>query len=150
MEIRLNIRGVCCLRPGVPGLSETIRVTSIVDRFLEHSRLFYFHNGGTPKLFISSADWMTRNLDKRLELLVPIDDKTARARLVGILKTAFKDNTQAWTLDAGGAYHRLKPMSKKDRHRSQQTFYRDARKHAPRLRARPGEGFQPHRPAEET
>ncbi len=146
VEVRLNVRGVCCLRPGVAGLSERIRVISIVDRFLEHSRIFYFHNGGAPRLFISSADWMTRNLDKRIELLVPIDDKAAKARLVGILKTAFKDNTNAWELRADGTYARLKPGGKKDLLRSQETFYREARRNAPRRRAGNTEGFEPHRP----
>ena len=132
VEIRLNVRGVCCLRPGVPGLSEGIRVISIVDRFLEHSRILYVHNGGSPRLFISSADWMTRNLDKRIELLVPIDDKAAKARLISILKIAFKDTTNAWELKPDGSYTRLKADSKKEIMRSQEFFYREARRRAPR------------------
>ena len=146
VDIKLNIRGVSCLRPGVPGLSENIRVISIVDRFLEHSRIFYFHNGGSPRLFISSADWMTRNLDKRLELLVPIDDKDAKARLVGILRTAFKDNTHAWELKPDGSYQRLKAPGKKEVVRSQEAFFKEARRAAPRQRGNPTEGFEPHRP----
>jgi len=149
VDIRLNVRGVCCLRPGVPGLSPTIRVVSIVDRFLEHSRILYFHNGGAPRLYISSADWMTRNLDKRIELLVPIDDKDAKARLIGILKTAFKDNTNAWDLRPDGTYVRLKPGGKKDILRSQEFFYREVRRRSPRRRASHAEGFEPHRPVEE-
>ncbi len=74
VEIKLNIRGVCCLRPGVPKLSEHISVVSIIDRFLEHSRILYFHHGGDRRVFISSADWMPRNLDRRVELLVPVED----------------------------------------------------------------------------
>lgn len=147
VDIRLNVRGVCCLRPGVPGLSENIRVVSIVDRFLEHSRILYFHNGGSPKLFISSADWMTRNLDKRLELLVPIDDKDAKARLIAILKTAFKDTTNAWMLQPDGTYIRAKASGKKDSLRSQEHFHREARRRAPRRKLSPTEGFEPHRPA---
>lgn len=148
VDIRLNVRGVCCLRPGMPGLSEKIRVVSIIDRFLEHSRLLYFHNGGTPRLFISSADWMTRNLDKRIELLVPIDDKEAKTRLVGILKIAFKDTTNAWDLKPDGTYTRLKASGKKDVLRSQEYFYREARRRAPRRRASHADGFEPHRPVE--
>jgi polyphosphate kinase len=146
VDVRLNVRGVCCLRPGVAGLSERIRVTSIVDRCLEHSRILYFHNGGSPRLFISSADWMTRNLDKRIELLVPIDDKEAKQRLIGILKTAFKDTTNAWELRPDGAYVRVKAGSKKDVLRSQEYFYKEARRRAPRRRASHAEGFEPHRP----
>jgi polyphosphate kinase len=146
VDIRLNVRGVCCLRPGVSGLSERIRVTSIVDRCLEHSRILYFHNGGSPRLFISSADWMTRNLDKRIELLVPIDDKEAKQRLIGILKTAFKDTTNAWELRPDGTYVRVKAGSKKDVLRSQEYFYKEARRRAPRRRASHAEGFEPHRP----
>jgi polyphosphate kinase len=148
VDIRLNVRGVCCLRPGVPGLSEKIRVVSIIDRFLEHSRLLYFHNGGAPRLFISSADWMTRNLDKRIELLVPIDDKEAKTRLIGILKIAFKDTTNAWELKPDGSYTRLKVGGKKDILRSQEYFYREARRRAPRRRASHADGFEPHRPVE--
>ena len=146
VDIRLNIRGVCCLRPGVPGLSEKIRVVSIVDRFLEHSRILYFHNGGSPRLFISSADWMTRNLDKRIELLVPIDDKAAKLRLIAILKTTFKDTTNAWELRPDGTYVRLKAGSKKEVLRSQEFFQKEARRRAPRRRASHAEGFEPHRP----
>lgn len=148
VEIKLNVRGVCCLRPGVPGLSEGIRVISIVDRFLEHSRILYVHNGGAPRLFISSADWMTRNLDKRIELLVPIDDKAAKARLMSILKIAFKDTTNAWELKPDGSYTRLKADSKKEIMRSQEFFYREARRRAPRRGADITAGFEPHRPAE--
>ncbi len=75
VEIKLNIRGICCLRPGVPNLSKNIAVVSIIDRFLEHSRILYFHHGGDRRVFISSADWMPRNLDRRVELLVPVEDR---------------------------------------------------------------------------
>ncbi|MDD4538752.1 MAG: polyphosphate kinase 1 [Lentisphaeria bacterium] len=86
VRVMLNVRGICCLRPGVPGLSDNISVVSIVDRFLEHARILYFHRGGKPQVLISSADWMTRNLDRRVELLVPIADDDARKRLISMLE----------------------------------------------------------------
>ncbi len=144
VELRLNVRGVCCLRPTSAG--ENLRVVSIVDRFLEHSRLLYFHNGGSPRLFISSADWMTRNLDKRVELLVPIDDKEGRAQLIAVLKTAFKDNTHAWRLGPDGTWTKPKAPSRKEAVRSQEVFFKQARRAAPRRRLRPTEGFEPHLP----
>lgn len=104
VEIRLNIRGICCLRPGVPGLSENIQVVSIVDRFLEHARILHFHHGGDELVYISSADWMQRNLDKRIELLVPIEDPDAKRRLIEVLETYFRDNVKARLLQADGSY----------------------------------------------
>ena len=91
---------------------------------------------------------MTRNLDKRIELLVPIEDQAARSRLIGILKTAFKDNTHAWRLQSNGEYVRLKPERKSSAIRSQEEFFGEARRAAPRRRAGASKGFQPHRPAE--
>src|SRR5579883_1759959 len=81
VQIDLIVRGMCCLRPGVPGLSENIRVVSIVGRFLEHSRIFYFQNGGEEEVYIGSADWMARNLDRRVEVVVPVEDPDLRAKL---------------------------------------------------------------------
>lgn len=104
VQIRLNIRGICCLRPGVKGLSENIEVVSIVDMFLEHSRLFYFQNGGDEELYFSSADWMPRNLDRRLEILCPVEDEKRKAEMVELLRLYFKDNTKAWQLNADGTY----------------------------------------------
>ena len=109
VKIELNIRGICCLRPGVPGLSENISVISVVDRFLEHARLFYFHHGGESLVFISSADWMPRNLDRRVELLVPIEDPAAQARLTAILETSLQDSAKARRLLPDGSYERIKP-----------------------------------------
>jgi polyphosphate kinase len=86
VKVMLNVRGVCCLRPGVPGLSDNISVVSIVDRFLEHARILYFHHGGKPNVFISSADWMNRNLDRRIELLIPVADPQAQKRLIAMLQ----------------------------------------------------------------
>jgi polyphosphate kinase len=108
VTITLNIRGICTLMPGLPGLSENIRVISIVDHFLEHSRIFYFSNGGAEEFFISSADWMPRNLERRVELLIPIQDKKVQEQLRTVLESYFLDTAQAWELDPGGGWKRLK------------------------------------------
>ncbi|MEE2825014.1 MAG: polyphosphate kinase 1, partial [Planctomycetota bacterium] len=107
VKIRLNIRGICCLKPGVPGLSENIRVVSIVDRFLEHARIFHFHHAGSNRVYISSADWMNRNLDRRVELMIPIIDAECRKRLIHTLETYFLDNIKARQLDADGQYRAI-------------------------------------------
>ncbi|MCA9058188.1 MAG: RNA degradosome polyphosphate kinase, partial [Planctomycetaceae bacterium] len=104
VEIDMVIRGICCLRPGVPGLSENITVTSIIDRFLEHARILYFYHGGDERVFISSADWMTRNLDRRVELLVPILDTDCKRKVIGILKTCLRDNVRARRINSDGTY----------------------------------------------
>ncbi len=104
VDIQLNVRGICCLRPGVKGLSENIRVVSIIDRFLEHSRIFYFRQGGAKRLYLSSADWMPRNLSKRIELLVPVEDAEARRKLLGILKTCLSDNVKSRVIQPDGSY----------------------------------------------
>jgi polyphosphate kinase len=122
--VMLNIRGICCLRPSVPGFSENIQVRSIVDRFLEHSRIFYFRNGGHEEVYLSSADWMFRNLSKRLELLFPVLDVSHRRRLIDILQTYFADNTQSWRLSSDGVYDRV--PTKGPRIRAQEKFYADA------------------------
>lgn len=107
VRIDLIVRGVCCLRPGVPGLSENITVRSIVDRFLEHSRLFYFANGGRPEVYLSSADWMTRNLTRRIELMCPISDPELRTIATQILNVSLRDNVKARELKANGQYTRV-------------------------------------------
>ncbi|MEM9643345.1 MAG: polyphosphate kinase 1 [Planctomycetota bacterium] len=106
VKIRLNIRGVCCLKPGIKGLSENIKVVSVVDRFLEHARILSFHHGGDPLLFISSADWMPRNLDRRVELLVPVLDPDCRSKLIKTLDTYFRDNVNSWQMNRDGEYRR--------------------------------------------
>jgi len=104
VRIRLNVRGICCLRPGVPGLSANIRVVSIVDRYLEHSRVFYFAHGGEDLVFISSADWMPRNLDRRVELLIPVSDAGLRRRLIHLLEVCCGDPVKGRDILATGAY----------------------------------------------
>jgi polyphosphate kinase len=110
VRIRLIVRGICSLRPGVPGLSETIEVISVVDRFLEHSRIYYFHANGEHKVFLSSADWMTRNMDRRIEAFWPIEKAEIKARLMEeILNTYWADNVKARVLTADGDYLRRAP-----------------------------------------
>ncbi|MCA0755329.1 polyphosphate kinase 1 [Paenibacillus sp. N4] len=104
VKIVLIVRGVCCLRPGVPGRSENIKVISIVDRFLEHSRIMYFYNGGEEEVYLSSADWMTRNLTRRIELMCPVFDPALRQILIRMLELNINDNVKARELQPSGAY----------------------------------------------
>jgi polyphosphate kinase len=127
VDIQLNVRGVCCLRPGVEGLSENITVISIVDRYLEHSRILHFRNGGEDRVFISSADWMTRNLEHRVELLVPVEDGTCRKRLLGILDVFFQDNAKAKRLRPDGTYVKVEAPERQKPLRSQEFFTQQAR-----------------------
>lgn len=120
VSIDLIIRGMCCLRPGVPGVSENIRVISIIGRFLEHSRIYYFHNGGDEKIFIGSADWMTRNLDRRVEVITPIDDPKISKDLQEILGIMLADNRQAWDLQSNGSYIQRRPRNSHDEQNTQQ------------------------------
>ena len=110
VEIDLIVRGSCILRPGLPGVSERIRVRSILGRFLEHSRVYWFANGGDPKLYCSSADWMERNLMRRVEICFPIRDAQMAQRVHDEALAAYlDDNVQAWLLDAEGQYRRAEP-----------------------------------------
>ncbi|MDD4872526.1 MAG: polyphosphate kinase 1 [Kiritimatiellae bacterium] len=127
VQIKLNVRGICCLRPGVPKLSENITVISIVDRFLEHSRIFYFLDGGAEKIYISSADWMPRNLVRRVELMVPVDSKSGKARLKMILDSCFKDTAKSHRLRQDGVYERIEdPRARGEGFRCQEFLYRNA------------------------
>ena len=102
VQIELIIRGICCLKQGVPGMSETIQVRSIVGTFLEHSRIFYFENDGSPEIYMGSADWMPRNLDKRVEILFPVEDPDLKKEIIHILHTQLADNTKAHLLQPDG------------------------------------------------
>ena len=109
VKIDLIVRGFCCLRPGVAGLSENIRVSSVIGRFLEHSRIFYFHNAGNSEYVMGSADWMSRNLSHRVEAAVPIEDTAMQARLKEILEIMLADNRQAWDLHSDGSWVQRHP-----------------------------------------
>lgn len=123
VEIELLVRGICCLRPGVKGLSENIRVRSIVDRFLEHSRIYYFENACQPQVFLSSADWLPRNFFRRIELAFPIEDGRLRERLISeILAVILADNTKTRFLQPDGSYRQASPTRSEKPHRSQFEF----------------------------
>jgi len=124
VKIDLIVRGICCLRPGIPDLSENIRVVSIVGRFLEHSRLYYFENAAEPVLYLSSADWMPRNLVRRVEIAFPIEDPGLRKELIQEVLPAFlNDRIKSRQLQPDGTYIRLHP--EKDQPASQaQLFFR--------------------------
>lgn len=109
VKVDLIVRGICALRPGVKGVSENITVRSIVGRFLEHSRVYHFHNDGNPEVFCASADWMERNFFRRIEVGFPVQDTEHRERIIADLECYLKDNTQAWLLGPDGAYQHLTP-----------------------------------------
>ena len=123
VDIKLIVRGICCLRPGIKGLSENIKVVSIIDRFLEHSRIYYFSSGSTDQVYLGSADWMTRNMERRIELMFPIQDQDLKEKLIlEILKTYLKDNTHARTLNKDGTYSLKLPKKGESKIRAQQEF----------------------------
>ena len=124
VRIDLIVRGICCLRPGMPGISDNIRVISIVDKYLEHSRIAYFQNGDEPEVFLASADWMPRNFRRRVEIMFPIESPPLRRRLVdGILGVVLADNVKARELQPDGTYRRVPPPGPNEpRIRSQVEF----------------------------
>ena len=131
VRIDLIVRGTCCLRPDMAGLSENIRVISIVDRFLEHSRIFYFENAGDPEVFLGSADWMPRNFFRRIELMFPVEDARLKARLIEqLLPVILSDNAKGRQLRADGRYVRLAPAEGQEAIRSQAVFLTWARESA--------------------
>ncbi|MFN5515775.1 MAG: polyphosphate kinase 1 [Cyanobacteriota bacterium] len=122
VKIDLIVRGICCLRPGLEGVSENIRVMSLVGRFLEHSRIFYFHNGGQEEIYIGSADWMTRNLSRRVEAITPIDDPQIQQELQEILGVLLADNRHAWDLHPNGKYIQRRPERPEEAQSAQDRF----------------------------
>jgi polyphosphate kinase len=123
VPIDIVARGICCLRPGLPGVSETIRVTSVVDRFLEHSRVYVFGVGDEAKVFLSSADWMPRNFFRRVEVMFPVNAADLRARILDeIVPTYLADNVRARWLDAGGCFHMPRPAAGEKPFRCQLEF----------------------------
>ena len=137
VKIKLNVRGICCLRPGLKGISENIEVVSIIDRYLEHSRIYHFWNGGDEEYYIASADWMPRNLDRRIELMTRITSKDAMERLSTILDWFFEDNQKSRILEPDGSYRRRKPGKGEEPARVQIRLYEDAKSRADKLRAVP-------------
>ena len=107
VQITLLVRGICCLRPGVPGVSETVEVRALIDRFLEHGRAFHFRNGGSDEVYIGSADWMPRNFHRRVEAMIPIDDPAIRKQLIEIMQLQLSDNAKSWRLREDGKYERM-------------------------------------------
>ena len=148
VEIKLNVRGICCLKPGDPKYSKNIEVISVIDRFLEHARLFYFHQGGDGEVYIASADWMTRNLEKRIELMIPIEQSALKRRLVRILESFFQDNTQASRLMPDGSSQRIVRAKGQKAFRVQEYFHQQARKSAKAREHERSMTFEPHVPAE--
>lgn len=127
VQIDLVVRGICCLRPGIPGVSENIRVRSIIGRFLEHSRIYYFSNGGTPLIYVGSADWMPRNLYNRVEVVFPIEDPLLKGRIIEeILNRHLDDNVKAWILARDGSYQRPQKETGSPHRDSQLEFIRIA------------------------
>jgi polyphosphate kinase len=143
VSIRLNVRGICALRPGVPGTSSKIEVVSIVDRYLEHARIYYFSNGGEEEVYLASADWMTRNLDKRVELMFPIEHPEHKARVIYTLRSMFRDTVKSRWLGADGVYRR-RPLAKGESpFRVQEHLQEEARRLASLARDRAGVSFRP-------
>ncbi len=138
VRIELNVRGICCLQP-----DGNIIVKSIVDRFLEHARIIHFHHAGKPRVFIASADWMPRNLDKRLELMIPVIDRISRDRLIGILDIYMADSENAWVLQRDGIYRRADSKGRQ-KIRSQKTLYDQACNAIIEARRSPRTRFEPH------
>ena len=129
VKIELIVRGICCLRPGIPGISENITVRSIVGNFLEHSRIYYFENGGSPEIYAASADWMPRNLDRRVEIMFPLEDSAIKDKALHILKVELEDTVKAHIMRTDGTYDRVDRRGK-ELINSQLQFCEEAKKAA--------------------
>jgi polyphosphate kinase len=135
VPIDLIVRGICSLRPKIPGLSENIRVFSIVGRFLEHSRIYYFENAGQREVYLSSADWMPRNFFRRVELAFPVEQPALRDRIIDeVLPKFLHDRVKARELQPDGSYRRLKPEGKEPREQAQLQFRERSRRLAKKSR----------------
>ena len=141
VNIDLIVRGICTLRPGIPEVSENIQVRSVIGRFLEHHRLFYFRHGGNDRVFLSSADWMPRNLNERVELMIPIEDKFHKDRVRGILDLYLKDNQKAHVMRTDGSYRKL--VSKTDKISAQESLMKEAKQASERPKPTVVEQMQP-------
>lgn len=146
VDIELNVRGICCLKTGSRPNGKVIRVVSIVDRYLEHARIFFFHHGGNHQLFIASADWMTRNLDKRVELMVPVTNGKLARRLKSILDSCFKDNVQACTILPDGTSQHIVRKKGQKAFRLQQYLTKEARRLAKDKERERQQMLEPHTP----
>ncbi len=122
VKIDLTVRGICCLRPGMEGVSENIAVRSIVGRFLEHARIYRFENAGEPEMYLSSADWMPRNLDRRVELMFPVLDGEIREKILRVMELQRRDTAKAWLLKPDGMYERVMPARGEERFNSQEAL----------------------------
>ena len=146
VDIELNIRGVCCLKPGPRANGKSIKVVSIVDRYLEHARIFFFHHGGNAQIFIASADWMTRNLDKRVELMAPILDVKLARRLKSILDSCFKDNVQSSLILPDGTSEPILRKKGQKAFRMQQQLTKEAKRVAKDKEKEKLQMLEPHKP----
>ena len=147
VQIDLIVRGICCLKVGIPGISENIRVRSIVGNFLEHSRIFYFQNDGQPELFMGSADWMPRNLDRRVEILFPVEDEEIQKNVYHILEVELADNTKAHILKKDGVYEKIDRRGK-TLVNSQDQFCKEAKVKEPKDKGYQERVFIPAEPAQ--
>ena len=152
VQVELLVRGICCLKAGVAGLSENIHVRSIVGEFLEHSRIFYFENGGNPEIYMGSADWMPRNLDRRVEIVFPVEDEEIKKELIHILDLEFRDNVKAHILQSDGTYEKPDRRGKAQIN-SQMEFCMEATEkaafHKHKTQAEKSRVFVPAEPAED-
>ena len=128
VKIYLIVRGICCLRSGIPSVSENIHVMSIVGTYLEHTRIFYFYNNGAEEIYMGSADWMPRNLDRRVEIIFPVEDDNLKLKVKHILDVQLGDTLKAYEMTDDGSYVRIKPLRGKKALGAQDTFCREAKK----------------------
>jgi polyphosphate kinase len=148
VRIRLNVRGTCCLRPGLKGVSDTIEVVSVVDRFLEHARIYHFRNGGDEEVYLASADWMPRNLDRRIELMFPVEAPEAKAKVLAALEAMFQDNVKGRRLLPDGTHRKRKPQKGEEAFRAQLHLHRETGRALERARASAGVVLEPRTSAD--